>query len=93
MENSEVIDTNSILIKELESELEIIRNNMIDKNNKLEENEKEIKCLKEKIESNEKIVAELYKEKEDLQRKIESIECSRTYKAIRKIKRVLGGKK
>lgn len=93
MENNETIDTKSIIIEELELELNLTRENLIEKSNKLEECENIIASLKKQNESNEKKINELNSEIEKMQNKLQLIENSRSYKVVKKIKKILGDKK
>lgn len=100
MENNENIDTNKIIIEELEKELDIAKKYIEENNRKAEhwneiidslKNESEAK-LRETREYYEKIINDLDNEKMELERKLQAIEGSRSYKMIRKIKGMLGDK-
>ncbi|MBR2240721.1 MAG: hypothetical protein IJ890_05030 [Clostridia bacterium] len=96
MENNENIDTNSILIEELEAELDLTRNNLLKKQHIIEEREKIIEDLKKQNELQKEyyqnIINNIDAEKNELLKKLESIECSRSYKIVKKVKGLLGGK-
>lgn len=94
MEN---IDTKSILIEELEKELNIVRENLIKLSDETEEYKKQLlnetdEKLRETREYYQNIIEKLDEEKQEIARKLEAIECSRSYKITKKIKRILGGK-
>lgn len=91
------IDTKSILIEELEKELNIVRENIIKLNDEAAEYKKQVldeanEKIRETREYYENIINNLDKEKNEIARKLEAIECSRSYKITRKIKRILGDK-